>query len=342
MSDQIKIIHHPIPGYTYQYGKPPKPELLSKISYDEELELFWGRKWGAQSKIGKLKYALVTRPTKNEDSPECYQDPVFFDYPDQNSIPNLKKLQQEFTDFTQILEDEGVELEYWELPDLVIGPYVRMRALWPPASAFVVNGGAIVPRYRYAAYKLGHEVLISRKLGDIGCPILLTIHGSGIAEMGGNAFWLDPKHIILGVGPTLNLEAARQLDPILRDVGAEEIHLCYFTDTEHLDMVFALVDAWVAVLDRRRVDHETLRYLQKKGIRWIEAPPEECDLGVCNMLALEPGKVIMNNNCPRTREALEREGVQCITLDFKEYNNGGGGPHCALGALIRDPGPTLP
>ncbi len=339
MNEDLKIVRNPIPGYEYEFGNPPTSEFLSRISYEKELELFWGRRWGAQSKIGKLRYAMVTRPTKNEVSPECKYDPIFFDYID--GLPNFKKMIKEYEDFINILKNNGVELEYWDLPDIVYGPYVRMRAIWPPASAFIINGGAIIPRYRYAIYKLGHEVLISKKLGEIGCPILLTIHGNGIAELGGNGFWLDPKTLLLGVGPTLNLEAVRQMEPLIKDVGAEEIHLCYFTNAEHLDMVFALVDAWLAVLDRRKIDHETLRYLQNKGIKWIEAPPDECDKGVCNLLALEPRKIIMNDNCPKTLELLKKENIECITSSFKEYNKAGGGPHCALSALIRDPGPLL-
>ena len=336
----MQVMKRPIPGYQYEYGKPPTSEFLNSISFYDEIEAVWGRQWGAQSKIGTLRYALVARPTENEVSAEAAYDPLFYDYP--NGPPDLAKMRSEFDAFEAVLKNEGVELEYINIPNVLHGPYVRFRCLWPSASAFVVNGGAIVPRYGGFVFRKGHEVLLAKKLMELGCPILMTIRGRGVGELGGNGIWLDPKHIILGVGPSLNMEAVRQVEPFLREAGAEEIHIGYFTDAIHLDMVFSLVDAWLAVVDRRRIDHETIRYLRRKNIRWLEVPPEESDAGVCNMLALAPAKVVMPTGCPITRKALEAEGVQIIELDFTEYNKGGGGPHCIVGALIRDSGPMLP
>jgi hypothetical protein len=63
-----------IPGYVK--GQPPDRELFRKISFMDELEAMWGRKWGAQSKVGKLRYALVSPPSDNEESEEILEDPV--------------------------------------------------------------------------------------------------------------------------------------------------------------------------------------------------------------------------------------------------------------------------
>ena len=48
MYKKIKIVRHPIPGYEYEFGKPPTPEHLSKISYEEELELFFNMETSAK------------------------------------------------------------------------------------------------------------------------------------------------------------------------------------------------------------------------------------------------------------------------------------------------------
>ena len=45
----------------YEKGKPPQP--LFDIDYMDELEATWGRRWGAQTELGKLRSVLVQPPT---------------------------------------------------------------------------------------------------------------------------------------------------------------------------------------------------------------------------------------------------------------------------------------
>lgn len=323
----------------YEPGKPPRTDLLATIDFRDELELAWGKNWGAQSQIGKLRAALVSRPTQNELCEEAKEDPVHFLLP--AGLPDLELMKKQHDAMVKVLKDDGVEVHYLEVPEAAYGPYSRMRMLWATASAFVINGGAIIPRYGLAPWRRGPEVLITKKLVEIGCPILYTIHGKGVLELGGNGIWLDPKHLIVGIGPSGNLEGVAQVHDILHRAGVEEIHLAYFTGAIHLDLVFGLADAWLGVIDKRHIDHETIVYLRRKDIKLIEAPPEECANSACNLLAIEPGKVIIPKRCDRTSEALRKEGVKVIELEMSEFIKTGGAAHCAVGELIRDPGPFL-
>lgn len=320
-------------------GKIPSAELLEEIDYMDELEMVWGRKWGAQSEIGKLKMCMVSRPTENDVYEDSQKDPVHFLFLE--GIPKLERLQKQHDNLVNVLKGEGVEVVYLDPPVPCIGPYGQRVRTWGPASAFVINGGAIIPRYGYAPWRRGREVNLAKRLMQLGCPILHTVHGKGIVELGGNGQWLDPRHLIIGIGKTTNIEGVNQIRPILERAGVEDIHLAYFVDTIHLDVVFGLADAWVGVVDTRRLHYETIKYLKKKGIELIEVSPEEAKNFACNLFAIEPGKVVMPLDCPKTTKALKERGVTVIELDFSDFIKMEGGPHCCVSSLIRDPGPYL-
>jgi N-dimethylarginine dimethylaminohydrolase len=161
-------------------------------------------------------------------------------------------------------------------------------------------------------------------------------------ELGGNGQWLDPKHLLIGIGKTTNLEGVNQVRDILARAGVEEIHLAYFVDTIHLDVCFGLADAWLGVVDMRKLHNTTITYLKKQGIELIETPPEEADHFACNLFAIEPGKIVIPSGNPKTIKALKERGVTVIDLEFSDFIKMEGGPHCCVSNLIRDPGPYLP
>jgi len=99
----------------------------------------------------------------------------------------------------------------------------------------------------------------------------------------------------------------------------------------------------LVVLAPHLVDYAFVRYLKRRDIKIIELPVEEYwDLAV-NGVTLEPGKVILNAGAPQTVNALEREGVEVIQVDFSESHKFAiAGLHCATLELVRDqPGPLL-
>ena len=327
-----------IPGYVK--GQPPDPKAFEGVSYLDELETIWGRRWGAQSKIGRLKYALVNPPTENEASPETFEDPVFYGLAD--GPPDMEMMKSQFGEFTQALTDNGVELEYWEMPEVAESPYCRYRMLWAPASALVINGGAIIPRYGLAPWRRGFETLVTKKLASIGCPILTTIRDDGIMESGGNLIFLDPHHALVGMGPSGNEAGFRQLESVLTQNGVQEIHPVHFNGDIHLDLVFGLADAWLALVYPPGMDGKTMDYLRDKGLQLIEVSEKEHKTSACNIMAIEPGKVIMCEGNPQAAEALRERNVTVIEIGMSEFIKTGGGPHCATGCLIREPGPLLP
>jgi N-dimethylarginine dimethylaminohydrolase len=327
-----------IPGYTP--GKVIRTEEVHDVDFMEEVQTIWGGPWGAHTKIGRLRRVLVCRPTENDAPPEAKENPISYGFLD--GVPEVAQMQEEHDAFVQILRDHDVQVDYMQVADHQMGAYMRLRSLWAAASAFTINAGAIVPRYGRGPWRRGHEVLIAKKLMELGCPIIYTFHGKAVSEIGGNAMFLDDKHMIYALGGSGNIESFRQIEPIFRMAGVEEFHLGAFTGIAHLDLVLAIAGAWVAVIHRPHLDHETIRYLYKKGFDIIETTHEEFKRSACNMLSIDEHTVVLPAGNPRLAEELEKRGIKVIESPFKAMHLAGGGPHCAVGVLRRDPGPKLP
>ena len=59
---------------------------------------------------------------------------------------------------------------------------------------------------------------------------------------------------------------------------------------------------------------------------------------IVNGLAVRPGRVLMPEGISdRTREALDKHGVEIVTLPYDKVQLNGGGIHCSTCPLIRDP-----
>ncbi len=335
-----------------------RPATPLPTSYLEELEIIWGKHWGAQSEIGKLKEVLVIRPGDEVAPPE--EDLPFYKF---EKRVNVRRVKEEFEELIMVLESEGVrvydvrkllrkemDIDEWMLRE----PYGLPHALFGGPGArdigVVVEGGAIIGRMALP-YRRGEEFIALKALAKLGVPILYTVNGRGFFE-GGNVVWLDPEHVVLGKSVRTNQEGIDQVSYILRRCGVKEIYVVpipgYLRNTEwpaggfaHLDCVFGYVDDGLAVVYPPSVPYEFIEYLTSKGINLIEVPPEEARWLACNTLALKPGKVVLPQEIRRTVKALEREGVDVIGIAWGESKYLGGGPHCATMPLVRDPGPRL-
>jgi len=329
-----------------------KPSIPLPLSYMEELELIWGKPWGAQSEIGKLEECLVQKPGEEVAPPKehlaWYQFRV---------RPDPRKCQEEIDKFHDMLKTEGVRLQYITPPKewLMREPYgvqhVRMPG-GPRDPGFVVNGGAIVGRMSLP-YRRGEEFWWAKKVMDLGCPILGTVRGTGRFE-GGNVIWLDPTHVCIGRSARTNQEGIDQVSAILKTLEppVEDIHVVAIPGWldnlnwpaggfAHLDCVFGYVDDGTALVYPAALPYDFIEYLREKDINMLEVPPQEAKDVACNTVALAPGKIMLIAGFPITKRLLEQAGVDVITYDYTQMAPIGGGPHCAIGPLIREPGPKL-
>ena len=215
-------------------------------------------------------------------------------------------------------------------------------------ETITAKGGVIICRIA-VAYKRGLEAYHTRRVAELGCPILHTIHGQGVFEAS-NMVWIDDKSVILATGLRGDREGLRQVEEVLRGLGVEDIHhaqlpgyLYKRTDQVgpssgifHLDMTFGMAYYKIAVLWPGGIGYDTILWLESKDIDIIELSDEELHLCAPNLLPIAPRKVIVGAvNLPMTEE-LRKRGIEVIEVDLPEFAKGGGGPTCLTLPLIRD------
>ena len=334
------------PGYR-RGSVPQYADYHAEVDFLDEVELIWGRRWGAQG-IGRLREVAMSPPTEVETLPLYDEDQAFFVYG--GALPDLGAMQEQHAGLMETYRSLGIEVREFVYPETPRSAYGVMKRAVSAAAGFVVNGGAILPR-EAAPYWRGRSRYVSAYLGSIGCPILLTVHGRGVCEVG--AFTRMADDFIVGMLSTdVNQEGIDQVRPVLERAGyrlwvARSPGPLYDYHPEvpgwmHSDMWIAPLDARLAIIYPPWCDYETIRHLLSIGYRLIEVPREEQERSwPLNMITIEPRKVVMIEGAPRTRALLEEEGVEVVEVPYEQVQLYGGGIRCTTMQLLRDPGPRV-
>jgi N-dimethylarginine dimethylaminohydrolase len=333
-----------IPGY--HKNMPHKP--IFDVDFRDELEKGWGRNWGyAGSPFGKLRLVMVYRPGEEQQAPVLAEDLQLFNLPE--GPTDLARLQGQHDAMVRALEAEGAEVVYLEPKRPLVGTYgIPLRSAPYLRETITVPGGVIICRIA-VAYKRGLEAFHAQRVGELGCPILYTVHGQGVFEAS-NLVWIDQRSVILATGLRSNLEGLRQVELILRGLGVEDIHHAQLpgylyrrthqvgptSGFFHLDMTFGMAADKIAVLYPGGVGYDTIRWLESKGIDIIEVSEEELHLCAPNLLPLGPKKVMVPAPGLRMSEELRKRAVAVVEVDLSEFAKGGGGPTCLTLPLMRD------
>jgi N-dimethylarginine dimethylaminohydrolase len=333
----------------YEPHKPPQwYKFHTEVSYLDELEKIWGKKWGAQG-IGKLREVAVVRPTEVEVLPLYDKDPEYFLM--HTEKPDLEIMQKQHDHLVEIYKKEGIKVNYMEFPSQPKGPYGPLKRSISAAAGFVINGGAIIPR-EATPYWRGRSKYVAQYLMSVGCPILYTVHGYGVCEVG--AFTRMTDDFIVGMLSTdCNREGLEQVTPVLKRSGYKEILInhspgllnVYYPEIVgwiHADMWIAPVDVRLALVYPPWCDYEMIRRLKELGYKLIEVSQEEqMKYFVCNAITLEPRRIMMIKGASNAVKALRNEKVDVIEVPYDEVMKYGGGIRCTTMQLVRDEGPKL-
>jgi len=243
--------------------------------------------------------------------------------------PDLPGMQAQHDAYTALLKKERVEVVY--LDEIGAG---RMKSCYTRDSCVAVGGGAIVMRLG-PRIRRGEEPAVSRTLARLGCPILRTISGAGVAE-GGSFAWLNSKTAVIGLSSRVNEEGARQVEEVLRSQGVELIKVALTGYRLHIDGLFVMIAPDLALANITLLPFWFLERLDALKIRRIEIHHED-DASIINSLAIAPGRVIMPEGVSEhTQDQLRLAGVQVITIPYDKMITGGGGLHCSTAPLVRD------
>ncbi len=318
------------------FGSSPEPafEDPSRLTKD------WGRAWGVDNDVGRIRSILVHRPGPELDMVDpgkriedigSYGDLEKGWYWQSDTVPDMDKLRAQHDSMVEVFRREGIEVHYLDGQGQTDG---MLKAVYTRDSALMVKGGAIVcrmaPRIRH-----GEEMVVTRTLAKLGVPILRTIHSTGMLE-GGSFAWINPKTAVVGRSIRINNEAIEQLDDVLKRQGVELLVVDLNGYTIHIDGSFVMVDKDLALVDATQLPYWFLEKLRELGVDTVEITPQD-NPWIINGLAIAPGRYLMGNGASnRTLDLLQRKGVEVIPLDFDLVQLNGGGIHCSTMPLIRE------
>jgi N-dimethylarginine dimethylaminohydrolase len=253
--------------------------------------------------------------------------------------------------YAEILTKNGVKIHWMEYKN-PIGAYGPMRKLFVIEEVRFVRGGAIIPRFGHASFKRGLEREFTHFVNDIGCPVLLTVHGKGICEVAPMFVPLTDDVWVGALSCASNQEGLDQVLPVLQSAGVKEVHIMQLQTIMdsfasggefHTDMIIHPVAEKLAIIYPGNIPWATYTWLKDLGYKLIEIPADEQKLCYpANLIVLEPGKLIMNSRAEKTIAALRKEHVEVISFDSAGIMQGGtNGIKCITMEVLRDDGPRI-
>lgn len=316
-----------------QFPSEPEPAFED----EEQLTRWWGRKWGCTNDVGKLRVVLMHRPGEEVnvvDTARRLDSNAFGDtqagwYWRGDEPPDLPAMQAQHDGYVAALRAEGVEVVFIDAP----APG-RMKTCYTRDAVVGIGGGAMVMRLG-PRIRRGEELPATRTLAKIGCPILRTISGTGVAE-GGSFCWLNSRVAATGVSSRTNDEGARQIEEVMRSQGVELIKVPLTGYRLHIDGLFVMIGPDLAIANFTLLPYWFIERLNALGIRLIEIHHED-DGAIINSLAVAPYRMLMPEGVSGyTMDKLALHGVDVVTVPYDKVISGGGGLHCSTAPLIRD------
>ena len=329
--------------YYHEVLKRIPPKATPAFENPEMQERVWGRRWGVYNDVGALKTVLVHRPgneirvmgeEKYDPSIEALIDDEEQWYWRGQDPPNLEKMQREHDQMTEALRREGVEVV-----DVDCSPR-DPKAIFTRDNGVAVQGGLIISRMgpvgkEPGTGRRGEESFVTKKVAELGMPILRTIHGAGLFEGGSFAF-LNETTAVIGLSYRQNEEGARQIEEVLKAQGVKLVRIPLTGHSLHIDGCIVMVAHDLALINVVRLPYWFLDLLKDLKISYVDIHHADNSM-VINCLAIKPGKILFAiNGGEGTAERLRKHGIEIIPIDYSECQKGGGSIHCSTLPLIRE------
>ena len=108
-------------------------------------------------------------------------------------------------------------------------------------------------------------------------------------------------------------------------------------------MNIAPLDVGKVLIAPASIDWSARKWLEDNNFEIIEVDHGEHPalLAPCNLIPLEPGRVIMHAECAKTIQKVKEAGVHVIEVPGSEILKSGGGIRCRTMQIYREEGPTL-
>jgi dimethylargininase len=279
--------------------------------------------YGCQSMTGELRRVLVRAP-RAEDL-HGWQTCGW------RAEPDARRIAEEHEAFCALLADGGAEVVYAEFaadgnPD----------AIYTYDPALVVDEGAVL-LHPGKACRRGEVGAVAEDFARTGVPIAGELHDPEWAE-GGDCCWLDERTLLVGCGYRTNEAGIARLRDLLTDVEVVAYDLPHWRGRDEVMHLMSLISPLapdLAVVYAPLLPTRLVRLLEEREVELVEVPGEEFASMGANVLALAPRVALAVAGNPRTRERMERAGVEVLAYRGEELSKGDGGPTCLTRPLLR-------
>jgi N-dimethylarginine dimethylaminohydrolase len=341
------------------------PQVLS--GFEGDLEWVWGRRWKANTNVGRLRVVLLHRPGKeflSVGKPTPWP-------PHGKSLPEwrvsekmkLEELQLHHQNLVDVYKAEGVEVVIRK-PETNDPPY-HVKAIYTDDVCHPVVYGQVILRM-YDHMRRGEELYTYQTLAELGCPVVGMIQDVGMAE-GGSIGWLDEKHLLIAVHfPRANTcepgvmranESGHiQFANIVKLQDPEvDVRICPGYGTSLGTSHYSLIDRHTSVQDPRTVDPYLRDWMEAEmGWQFIDPPPEVCvkvHTGDPRMpvvkrapntgVVLKPRKILVPTGNPKATKWFESLGIEVVEVEVGTLvrPRNSGSIKCTCGGIMRDPEP---
>ncbi len=319
-----------------------------------------GRTFGFNG-IGKLTEVALHMPnewTGHENNPQFKQDPSFFTnlmgVPDRGPV-DLEAFQAETQELADAFEANGIKVHWVEFPDEPMGPYGPFMGHVFLSWGSIWRGGSIISRFGFLPGMIGVTEYLARwAWNELGIPPLGAIT-QGAMEPGACNMIADDVLVTCLSASYDHLGTRQFVDMVSKTRGTKEFHNLQLRPTAegffnkangacgHPDININAVDVGKLVYSPASLDLDARRWLEDNNFELIEADADEQRLfyAPCNLLLLEPGKVIAHKDAVRTNEKMREAGVEVIEITGEEIRKQCGGIKCRVMQINREFGPTL-
>ena len=279
--------------------------------------------YGCQTMTGELRRVLVRAP--HADDLHGWQMCRW------RAEPDPRRIEEEHEAFCSLLEDAGAEVVYAESaaegnPDAI---YTYDPALVTDDGALLLHPGKECRRAEVDA--------LAEDFARAGVPVAGRLRDPEWAE-GGDCCWLDERTLLVGCGYRTNeagIERLRELLPHVEVVAYDLPHWHGRGEVMHLLSLISPLAPELAVVYAPLLPTRLAQLLEEREVELVEVPDEEFASMGSNVLALAPRVSLAVEGNPRTRERMERAGVEVLTYRGDELSKGDGGPTCLTRPLLR-------
>ena len=278
--------------------------------------------YGCQSMTGLLRRVLVRAPRAEELGG--------WELCRWRAEPDPAAIAREHEAFCALLENAGAEVVLAESaadnPDAI---YTYDPALVADEGALLLHPGKKCRRAEVDAMADDFE--------RAGVPVAGRLREPEWAE-GGDCCWLDARTLLVGCGYRTNAAGIARLRELLPEVEVVVFDLPHWhgrDEVMHLMSLLSPLAPDLAVVYEPLLPTRLAQLLDARGVELVAVPDEEFGSLGSNVLALAPRVALAVEGNPRTREQMERAGVEVLTYRGDELSKGDGGPTCLTRPLLR-------